>query len=92
MNLKAYVWRTGHVAPEGHTTGRSFNTVPDGWEPNSQAVANDCDRWDDDIPTNDVNNDRTGGAAPSDAEHIFSVGEWGASIRGGRTRRRESCM
>lgn len=66
-----------HNIPDGHPTGWSFDTVSDGYKPNAQEGANDRDGSDDDIPTDDVKNDRTGGASPSNAERIISPQENG---------------
>lgn len=49
---------------EGHPTGWAFHTIPDGWEANAHVVENIHEGWDDDIPTYNVNYDRTSVAGP----------------------------
>lgn len=51
--------RPRHNIQDGHPTGWLFDTVPDGWEPGAQAVADRRDGWDEDIPTDEDIDHRT---------------------------------
>lgn len=58
--------------PNDHPTGCLFDGNRDGLQPNAQVVDNNFKGCDNDVATNDVNDDRTGGPVPSNARRIIS--------------------
>lgn len=52
------------LIPGCHHNSCSFDGIRDGWEANAQEAENNCEGWDEDIPTGNVNDYSTGVAGP----------------------------
>lgn len=60
-----------------HRTGWSLDAISNDWEPEDQAAVINREGWDDAVAIDEVNNDLTGSAGPSDAGVLFIGREMG---------------